>query len=115
MRFKRQEPFRYQLGQPLSAELIASDGQHSVLIHDISPHGMKLEAKKRLPFSREGSEVEVSFAVGGVSLTVSGRLVWERPFARIYYYGIRLHVTKQEEERLIEAIKQHAAESRRMQ
>jgi|GEM_PF-3257153 len=115
MRFKRQEPFRYQLGQPLSAELMASDGQHSVLIHDISPHGMKLEAKSRLPFSREGSSVEISFAIGGVSLKIGGRLVWERPFAHIHYYGVRLHVTKQEEENLIEAIKRHAAESRRMQ
>ncbi|MEB3751606.1 PilZ domain-containing protein [Geobacillus sp. FSL W8-0032] len=113
MRFRRQEPFRYQFGQPLPAELTAADGRYEVLVHDISPHGLKVEADRPLPFSGGGSWVDVSLVLGGAALRVRGQLVWEKPFARIHYYGVRLDVTKQEEEGLIEAIKRHVAESRR--
>ncbi|KJE27753.1 PilZ domain-containing protein [Geobacillus thermoleovorans] len=113
MRFKRQEPFRYQFGQPLPAELRIADASYNVLIDDISPHGMKVEVESRLPFSHDGVPVEVSFALSGASFTVQGKLVWEKPFARIRYYGVRLYLTQQEEARLIEAIKRHAVESRR--
>ncbi|ASS99472.1 PilZ domain-containing protein [Geobacillus thermocatenulatus] len=114
MRFKRQEPFRYQFGRPLPAELRIADQHYSVLIHDISPHGMKLEAAIHLPFSHDGPLVEVSFALSGASFAFRGQLVWEKPFARIHYYGVRLYAAKQEEARLIEAIKRHVAESRRI-
>ncbi|MGJ3205072.1 PilZ domain-containing protein [Geobacillus thermoleovorans] len=114
MRFKRQEPFRHQFGRPLPAELRTADGERSVYIHDLSPHGMKIETEGRLPFSTGGTLVDISFWLNAASFTLRGQLVWERPFVHAYYYGVRLHVTKQEEAHLIEAIKRHAAESRRI-
>ncbi|KAF0995111.1 PilZ domain-containing protein [Geobacillus sp. TFV-3] len=113
MRFKRQEPFRYQFGRPLPAELRITGGERSVYIHDLSPHGMKIETEGRLPFSAGGTPVDISFSLPAASFTLRGQLVWERPFVHAYYYGVRLHVTKQEEVHLIEAIKRHAVESRR--
>jgi hypothetical protein len=115
MRFKRQEAFRYQFGQPLSCtfRIVRSDGkqekEENAYIHDISPHGMKLEMPLRIPLQNNDQKIEVTFTLNDVTFRFLGKIVWEKPFARTYYYGVRLLVSDEQEEMLISEIKRHAA------
>lgn len=116
MRFRRQEAFRYQFGQPLPCifRLVHNDEKYieieekSAHIHDISPHGMKLETLSRIP-CEHNKEIEVTFMLNDVPFRFSGKVVWERPFVRTYYYGVRLLISNEQEEKLISEIKRHAA------
>jgi hypothetical protein len=115
MRFKRQEPFRYQFGQPLACSLRVAgiDGkqeeEHSAYIHDLSPHGMKLETLQRIADEHDKTTVEIAFSINNAPFRFFGKIVWEKPFGRTYYYGVRLLVSAEEEEMLIREIKRHAA------
>ncbi|SFA47351.1 PilZ domain-containing protein [Parageobacillus thermantarcticus] len=116
MRFRRQEAFRYQFGQPLPCtfrlvhdhEKYIEIEEKSAHIHDISPHGMKLETPTRIPYEHH-QEIEVTFTLNDVTFRFLGKIVWERPFARTYYYGVRLLISNEQEEKLISEIKRHAA------
>ncbi|WP_017434060.1 PilZ domain-containing protein [Saccharococcus caldoxylosilyticus] len=116
MRFKRQEPFRYQFGQPLACSLrVAGIGgqqkeeEYIAYIHNLSPHGMKLETLQRIPYEHGKTTVEIAFSINNAPLRFFGKIVWEKPFGRTYYYGMRLLVSAEGEEMLIREIKRHAA------
>ncbi|AEH47992.1 PilZ domain-containing protein [Parageobacillus thermoglucosidasius] len=116
MKFKRQEAFRYQFGQPLPCtfRLVHDDEKYIEIeeknahIHDISPRGMKLETPARIPCER-GQEIEIIFTLNDVEFCFLGKIVWERPFARMHYYGVRLLISNEQGEKLISEIKRHAA------
>jgi hypothetical protein len=115
MRFRRQEAFRYQFGQPLSCTfcIVHPDGKQekagNAHIHDISPHGMKLEIPMHIPVQNDDQKIEVTFTLNDVTFRFYGRIVWGKPFARTYYYGVRLLISDEQEEMLVREIKRHAA------
>ncbi|MED4971930.1 MULTISPECIES: hypothetical protein [Geobacillus thermoleovorans group] len=43
-------------------------------MHDLSPHGMKIETEGRLPFSTGGTLVDISFWLNAAPFTLRGSL-----------------------------------------
>ncbi len=88
MRFKRQEPFRYQFGQPIPCTFrITRIGEREVEtdkgaaeIHDISPRGIRMETKLNLPIdSAKGEmEVELQFTIVDQPMNVRGVVIWKK-------------------------------------
>lgn len=119
MRFKRQEPFRYQFGQPLPCTFrITRIGEREVEtdkgaaeIHDISPRGIRMETNLNLPIdSAKGElEVELQFKIVDQPIVVRGIVIWKKAYANEFQYGLSLEISKQDEMRLIGEIKRHAA------
>ncbi|MCQ5365567.1 PilZ domain-containing protein [Anoxybacillus salavatliensis] len=119
MRFKRQEPFRYQFDQPIPCTFrIIRIGEREVEtdkgaaeIHDISPRGIRMETKLHLPIdSAKGEmEVELQFTIVDQPITVRGVVIWKKTYANEFQYGISLEISKQEEMQLIGEIKRYAA------
>jgi hypothetical protein len=116
VRFKRQEAFRYEFGQPLSCTFrIAQVGEKKVEsdkgkaeIHDISPKGMKIATQLNIPFDKKSIIIEITFTLSEFELTFLGKLVWQRKFANDYFYGVHLILSQEEERRLIDELKKYA-------
>ncbi|MBA2875819.1 PilZ domain-containing protein [Thermaerobacillus caldiproteolyticus] len=117
MRFRRQEAFRYEFGQPLPCtfRLVRIDGRSveseegRAHIHDISPRGMKIETWLHIQPEQQEIEIQVTFALNDIVFRFLGMLVWQKPLASHYYYGVRLMLSDVQEEMLVREIKQHAA------
>lgn len=119
MRFKRQEPFRYQFGQPIPCKFrITRIGERQVEtdkgaaeIHDISPRGIRMETSLNLPIdSAKGEiEVELQFTIVDQPMNVRGVVIWKKTCVNEFQYGLSLEISKQEEMLLIGEIKRHAA------
>lgn len=119
MRFKRQEPFRYQFGQPIPCKFrITRIGERQVEtdkgaaeIHDISPRGIRMETSLNLPIdSAKGEiEVELQFTIVDQPMNVRGVVIWKKTYVNEFQYGLSLEISKQEEMLLIGEIKRHAA------
>jgi hypothetical protein len=119
MRFKRQEPFRYQFGQPIPCTFrITRIGDREVKtdkglaeIHDISPRGVRIETHLNIPVDpeRRPIEIEISFVLVEEEIRVRGIFVWKKPFAKEYQYGVNLTISEDQKEKLISEIKKFAA------
>ncbi|RAK18863.1 PilZ domain-containing protein [Anoxybacillus vitaminiphilus] len=117
MRFKRQEAFRYEFGQPLPCTFrIVQVGEKKVEtdkgkaeIHDISPKGMKIGTPLNIPLDKKIIIIEITFTLSELELTVLGKLVWQRKFANDYFYGVNLILSHKEERQLIDELKKYAA------
>jgi hypothetical protein len=116
MRFKRQEAFRYQFGQPLPCTFrIVRIGDKEIdsekgtaEIHDISPRGMKIETAYNIPPHPKVIQTEFTFILNDVELSFLGTFVWQKKFANDYYYGVQLSLSHEQEEILIREIKRYA-------
>jgi hypothetical protein len=117
MRFKRQEAFRYEFGQPIPCSFrIVRIGEKEVEsdkgkaeIYDISPKGMKIGTSLNIPLEKKVIILEVSFTLNKTELIFHGRLVWQRRFANDYFYGVNLILSLSEETKLINELKQYVA------
>ncbi|HZG61791.1 MAG TPA: PilZ domain-containing protein [Anoxybacillus sp.] len=117
MRFKRQEAFRYEFGQPLPCTFrIAQIGEKKVEgdkgkaeIYDISPKGMKIATSLNIPLDKTSIIIEITFTLSELELTFLGRLVWQKKFANDYFYGVNLILSQDEGQRLIDELKKYAA------
>lgn len=116
MRFKRQEAFRYQFGQPLPCtfRIVRIDNREiesdkgAAEIHDISPRGMRMKTSLDIPPRPREIHIEVTFMLNDVEFSFIGTLVWQRKTANDYYYGLQLLLSFQQEEILIREIKRYA-------
>jgi hypothetical protein len=117
VRFKRQEAFRYEFGQPLPCTFrIAQIGEKKVEsdkgkaeIYDISPKGMKIATSLNIPLDKTSIIIEITFTLSELELTFLGRLVWQKKFANDYFYGVNLILSQDEGQRLIDELKKYAA------
>jgi hypothetical protein len=117
VRFKRQEAFRYEFGQPLPCTFrIVQIGEKKVEsdkgkaeIHDISPKGMKIATPLNIPLDKKSIIIEITFTLSVLELTFLGKLVWQRKFANDYFYGVHLILSQDEGQRLIDELKKYTA------
>jgi hypothetical protein len=116
VRFKRQEAFRYEFGQPLPCTFrIVQVGEKKVEsdkgkaeIHDISPKGMKIATPLNIPLDKTAIIIDITFILNEIELTCLGKLVWQRKMANDYFYGVNLILSHAEEQRLISELKKYA-------
>ncbi len=116
MRFKRQEAFRYQFGQPIPCvfRIVRIDDKEiesekgTAEIHDISPRGMKIETTYNIPPHPKVIQTEITFMLNEVEFNFLGTFVWQKKFANHYYYGLQLLLSREQEEILISEIKRYA-------
>lgn len=116
MRFKRQEAFRYQFGQPLACTFrivrIGDEDTESdkgtAEIYDISPRGMRIRTSLDIPPHPKDVHVQIVFTLNDAEFAVLGTFVWQKRFANVYDYGLKLDISYEQEEMLIREIKRYA-------
>ncbi|MGX8236366.1 PilZ domain-containing protein [Exiguobacterium undae] len=112
MKIKRNESFRYQFTEPITGEFyLVKEGRRTpaglMKIHNISPSGIAIATPLKLPLTRSTSiVVEFSLLSGTEPLKLTGRILHEKMVAAQRLYGLHLETTKEEQQQIIEAIKQ---------
>ncbi|OIN68026.1 pilus assembly protein PilZ [Exiguobacterium sp. KRL4] len=112
MKIKRNESFRYHFDEPITGEFyLVKEGRRTpaglMEIHNISPSGIAIATPLKLPIDRSTSiVVEFSLLLGSEPLNVSGQILHEKWTEAQRLYGVRLDTTKEDQQRIIEAIKQ---------
>ncbi|OQM45887.1 hypothetical protein B6A27_09560 [Anoxybacillus sp. UARK-01] len=115
MRFKRNEAFRYQFGQPLlgTFRIAYIDGKEmdsekgAVEIYDISPKGMKIRTVFDIPPRPRDVCIQVTFILNDVEFNLLGIIVWQKRDFRGYFYGLQLHLSHEQEEIMIRELKRY--------
>ena len=98
MFYKRNEPFRYTFGQPLTAlieiikkedteETLTSDGQWEAFLLDISPNGMKIISTTNIDFS-EDTQIRIAFKLNETQFELNGKISWKKARGQNFEYGI---------------------------
>ncbi|GIO28690.1 PilZ domain-containing protein [Ornithinibacillus bavariensis] len=101
MRFKRDEAFRFEFGEPLpiifqvdeinGKRMTLSDRKAKML--DLSLKGMKIVTSIPLPVdSHQEIKVTVHFLLNNQNYTIQGRLVWKKQRFKEYFYGLKFLV-----------------------
>jgi len=112
LKIKRNESFRFHFDEPVAGEFyLVKGGQRtpigSMKIHNISPSGMAIATPLKLPIDRSTSiVVEFSLIRGLEPLKLNGRILHEKWLDSQRLYGIRLETTKDEQQQIIDTIKQ---------
>jgi len=112
LKIKRNESFRYQFDQPVSGEFyLVKEGRRTPVglmkIHNLSPSGMAIATPLKLPIDRSMSiVVEFSLISGLEPLKLNGRILHEKWIDDQRLYGIRLETMKEEQQQIIDTIKQ---------
>lgn len=98
MQYKRNESFRYEFPVPLEANCkllrngrIDSVGApiYSCKILDISPHGMKMFSDVNFGEHTSMSlQLEIHFILDEMIITAVGNVMWKRPYANGFTYGL---------------------------
>jgi hypothetical protein len=98
MIFKRKETFRFEFGQPLEANyVVLIDGkpmdlertQHSCQILDISPRGIKMFSNDKIgEHNNKPLQLEVSFILDEAVIRAIAEIVWAKPYANGFQYGL---------------------------
>ncbi|MBU9722389.1 MULTISPECIES: PilZ domain-containing protein [Bacillaceae] len=114
MRYKREETFRYEFGQPLDCvyRILRVNGVSEETKHgngklfDISPTGIKLQSPLDLQSSKNEVDVELCFTLVAEH-TVTGKIVWQK-LANVgqYFYGIDLEIPTEVKEHIIHDLKE---------
>ncbi|WP_232223947.1 PilZ domain-containing protein [Anoxybacteroides tepidamans] len=86
MRFKRQEAFRYQFGQPLSCtfRIVRIGDQETESekgtseIYDISPRGMRIRTSLDIPPHPKDVHAQIVFTLNDVEFTFLGTFVCKK-------------------------------------
>ncbi|MGE6706748.1 PilZ domain-containing protein [Exiguobacterium artemiae] len=112
MKVKRNESFRYHFDEPIAGEFyLVKDGRQTPVglmkIHNISPSGMAIATPLKLPIDRAMSiVVEFSLIRGLEPLKLNGLILHEKWLDAQRLYGIQLETTKDEQQQIIDTIKQ---------
>ncbi|WP_196493810.1 PilZ domain-containing protein [Ornithinibacillus caprae] len=96
MRYKRDEAFRFEFGEPLSIvftieqlngkSVTSSDGEAKML--DISLNGMKILTSLNIPVYGNDVWVSISFSLNNSTYKIRGTLVWVEKNFDEYVYGV---------------------------
>lgn len=118
--YRRHEGFRYTFNEPIECyfKLIKIDDREinsdygNGHIIDISPTGIKLNSSLNLSHSNSLIKIEINFTIAGTSFDLPGIILWQKKgYHQDYYYGVKLLVSTDTTERIVEQIKIHAKNS----
>ncbi|ADU30481.1 PilZ domain-containing protein [Evansella cellulosilytica] len=113
MRYKREEPFRYEFGKPVTCHMHItsindkkiSSTKGNAEIMDISPKGIKLKSTLDLAANNNDIEVQLQFKLANDELKLDGKLMWQKAEFNDFSYGVELFHDEQIEQLLIKEIK----------
>ncbi|MGD6875544.1 PilZ domain-containing protein [Bacillus infantis] len=111
MRYKRDEPFRFQFPKPLhgSFRIIKMDDKPvearpgTAEIMDLSPNGLRFKASMDLPVREKKLLMEMSFIINDSLVTMTGEPVWQKHEWNSSTYGF---VSAEGSEKSLEIIQQ---------
>lgn len=114
MRYKREEYFRYNFGEPIPAlfKIEKIDG-HSVEssygeadIRDLSPGGLKIATMLKIhDIKRKDIQISARFKLNDEELTIQGIIVWSKDGVNTVEYGIEFVPDQNVAESLIKQLK----------
>ncbi|WP_058306956.1 PilZ domain-containing protein [Gracilibacillus massiliensis] len=106
MHYKRNEAFRYQFKENITAE-ITMEGRttHAITIIDVSPKGMKLRCAEKIPVN---SNICIKYKILEGNLQVNGLIVWQIDYGEFYLYGVSLEDSETYQTQLIKELKRLA-------
>ncbi|WP_338449501.1 PilZ domain-containing protein [Niallia oryzisoli] len=87
MRYKRNEPFRYQFEKPIYCILQTNQEKIDGSILDLSPNGMKVTSTKDLPLFRT---IHITFGLNGNQFKITGNVRWKKSCLASCVGGIQL-------------------------
>lgn len=118
MKYKRNEPFRYEFGMPVRMNFYisrfngnttaSSEGEGRVL--DISPSGLRMETSLDIPSNQE-VELTMHMTIGSREIAVIGNIVWQKKVYSSYQYGVKM-ISDAFEEQIIFALKEFQKQHR---
>lgn len=86
MRFRRNEPFRYEFTTPIICSIQALQDKGNGEILDLSPNGMKITSS----FEPTISTVQITFCLNQNIIKVTGNIRWKKALYESYIYGVQL-------------------------
>ncbi|WP_223701393.1 PilZ domain-containing protein [Sutcliffiella deserti] len=112
MKYKRNEPFRYEFGIPVKGvffisrmngkTIASSEGEAQVL--DISPSGLRMQCDLNIP-SNQLVEISMKIIIGSREIPLIGNIMWQKKVYPSYHYGVAL-ISDAFEEQIIFALKE---------
>ncbi|WP_047983726.1 PilZ domain-containing protein [Ornithinibacillus californiensis] len=114
MRYRRDEAFRFEFGEPLPI-IFTIDEINGKVIHtsdgkatmrDLSLKGMKIATSLSLPFeSGKDVKVTVQLLLNHHHYTIQGEIVWKKQRLQEYYYGIHYNTSENTKDAILDDIK----------
>lgn len=122
MHFKRNEPFRYEFGQPIPAlfniirinnrEVESSGGQAEII--EVSPEGLRIKSKLNIPDIKTNQiMLTISFELNNKIFKFEGYIVWKKELSQYTTYGLKLVVEDEKREEFIEELKIFTKQSKK--
>lgn len=118
MKYKRNEPFRYEFGMPVRVNFYisringkttaSSEGEGVVL--DISPSGLRMQSSLDIPSNQE-VELTMHMTIGSREIVLIGNIVWQKKVYPTYQYGVEM-ISDAFEEQIIFALKEFQKQHR---
>lgn len=113
MIYKRHEAFRYEFGVPLEAELSLVKMENKeihtnpgmILIHDISPEGMKIISQLDIPLEPKFTLKITLTLIEKISLLAE--IAWKKECGNGYMYGLKLQVDANEKTTIVKNLKDY--------
>ncbi|SHM89020.1 PilZ domain-containing protein [Gracilibacillus kekensis] len=106
MHYKRNEAFRYQFKEKITAE-ITIDRLYTIeiILIDVSPKGMRFSSTKKIPID---SNICIEYKIVHEKLQINGFIVWQIDYGTFYQYGASLEDNKIYQKQLINELKKLA-------
>ncbi len=117
MYFKRNESFRFSLGEPIPAfvkisyrkeDAIKESSNGNTDIYDISQRGLKIRSTEDFPFPGNDCSLEIRFTLESFTVTLVGVIVWKKQIGSHFLYGFFAEEDPPTEKIIISALKSYA-------
>ncbi|WP_162985642.1 PilZ domain-containing protein [Virgibacillus halodenitrificans] len=117
MRYRRNAPFRYAFEHPLTAHFYISKVNNGIVkssngeatIIDISPDGARLNTSLHLhPSADNLIQLILTFKLNNQEFDIRTEVIWEKPKAKSYDYGVQFITDDVTKKQLTEQLKIYA-------
>lgn len=116
MRYKRDEPFRYQFDVPVDgnfvillnnveADKLTRSDTGELKVSDISPGGMSFITELDLPTNQQDYMIEVKLQLIDQEIVMHGHIVWKEKKGEHYTYGLQGVIDEETEQLIVQAVK----------
>ncbi|MGP7818928.1 PilZ domain-containing protein [Niallia sp. 01092] len=114
MRYKRDEPFRFQFKEPIEATFTFHTTDNTSLskpgnaeIIDLSPNGLKFISELDLPVNNEHLLFCFTFKLNNKEFIIPGNIIWKKPRLNQFLYGYEGKNDEGTKKRIVEMLKEY--------
>ncbi|WP_108670161.1 PilZ domain-containing protein [Peribacillus acanthi] len=120
MKYKRDEPFRYQFPEPISGHFVITSikglsGQSKkgkIELLDISQRGCKFQSLLDIPITN-GIMFEITITLNGNLITLPGKIAWKKRKLKLYEYGYSIETDEELEKVILTEVKEFVRNKRK--